>query len=350
MSAEVLDVVIADDSGLYRQMLQNVMARIPGTRVVGVARDGVEAVEMVTRLRPHLLTLDVNMPNMDGIAVLGELARRGCGTRVVMVSSLTAAGTPVTVEALLHGAFDVVAKPAGLDPHEVRRVIHADLVEKVATLRASLAAGREPQGRAPAAPPAVSPAAASRFAALAVGASTGGPEALREVLPRLPADLPVPVLVVQHIPAAFSAALAARLDDLSPLSVVEAGDGMPVERGRVYIAPGGRHLRVERAGTGVRCRLDDGPPVMGCRPSFDVLLESATSAFDGRVVAAVLTGMGSDGLTGCRALKARGGVVVAQHRDGCTVWGMPRAVEQAGLADAVVRLGDVAGLLTATLR
>jgi len=273
---------------------------------------------------------------------------------VVMVSSLTAAGTPVTVEALLHGAFDVVAKPAGLDPHEVRRVIHADLVDKVATLRASLAAGREPQGPAPAAPPAMSPAAspaaASRFAVLAVGASTGGPEALREVLPRLPADLPVPVLVVQHIPAAFSAALAARLDDLSLLSVVEAADGMPVERGRVYIAPGGRHLRVERAGTGVRCRLDDGPPVMGCRPSFDVLLESATNAFDGRVVTAVLTGMGSDGLTGCRALKARGGVVVAQHRDGCTVWGMPKAVEQAGLADAVVRLGDVAGLLTATLR
>lgn len=342
MSAEILDVVIADDSALYRQMLQNVLARIPGTRVVGVARDGAEAVEMVGRLRPHLLTLDVTMPGMDGLAVLAELRRLGAGTRVVMVSSLTGAGAPVTVDALLRGAFDAIAKPAGLDPHEVRTVIQAALAEKVALVRASLVQ-RDAAARSAFA---VAPAAVGRFAVIAVGASTGGPEALREILPALPAGLPVPVLVVQHIPPVFSTALAARLDDLCRLSVVEAADGMPVEVGKVYLAPGGRHLAVERHAGSVRCRLTDAAPVLGCRPSFDVLLESAVIAYEGKIAAAVLTGMGADGLAGCRAVKAAGGFVVVQHREGCAVWGMPKAVEEEGLADVVARLDEMAGMIT----
>jgi two-component system chemotaxis response regulator CheB len=190
----------------------------------------------------------------------------------------------------------------------------------------------------------------TRFAAVAIGASTGGPEALREIVPALPADLPVPVLVVQHIPAAFSGPLAARLGDLGRLPVAEAVDGMPVERGRVYLAPGGRHLTVERTPGGVRCRLDDSAPVHGCRPSFDVLLGSAVAAYEGKIAAAVLTGMGIDGLEGCRAVKARGGFVVAQHRESCAVWGMPKAVEENGLADVVARLEDVAGVLTTAAR
>lgn len=346
MSAEILDVVVADDSALYRQMLQNVLARIPGTRVVGVARDGAEAVEMVVRMRPHLLTLDVAMPGMDGLAVLAELRRLRADTRVVMVSSLTGAGAPVTVDALLRGAFDAIAKPAGLDPHEVRRVIQAELAEKVDLVRASRGERGGAARPVPLAAPAVAaPAAVGRFAAIAVGASTGGPEALREILPALPAGLPVPVLVVQHIPPVFSMALAARLHDLCRLPVVEAADGMPVEGGRVHLAPGGRHLTVERKAGSVRCRLTDAPPVLGCRPSFDVLLESAVSAYEGRIAAAVLTGMGTDGLAGCRAVKAAGGIVVVQHREDCAVWGMPKAVEEEGLADVVARLDEMAGVI-----
>ena len=346
MPTAPLDTVIADDSALYRQLLRNVVSRLPDTRVVGLAENGDEAVEMVARLRPHVLTLDVNMPGRDGIAVLREVRRLGCDTRVVMVSSLTGEGTPLSVEALLLGAFEVVGKPAGVDPHEARQILQGQLAEKFALVRKNLGFRRD--GAAPSTPVAIP--AGGRYAALALGASTGGPEALREILPRLPADLPVPVLIVQHILAPFSPVLAARLRELSQLPIAEAEEGMAVEPGRMYLAPAGSHLRVERRGGGVWCRLDHAPPLAGCRPSFDILLESVCGAFDGRVLAAVLSGMGSDGAAGCRLARACGGFVVAQHRDTCTVWGMPKAVEEQGLADAVVRVGEIAGVLTERLR
>jgi len=347
MSEPLLRVAVIDDSALYRQMLLNVLGRLPGVEVVGMATNGVEGVALVARTRPDVVTLDVQMPEMDGIEVLREFRRRGLTARTIMVSSLTSEGAPATVAALMEGAIDYVLKPAGSFAHENREQLLADLAAKLAVVRAATAtrpAAPEPPG------PAARTAPPTRYEALAIGCSTGGPQALRVLIPRLPADLPVPVFVVQHIPAEFSSSLAARLAGSSTIEVVEAADGMPVLPGRVHLAPGGRHLEVVRQAGGVRCRLTDGPPRKGCRPSFDQLVESLTAAYDGRLVAAVLTGMGCDGLEGCRMLRDRGGAVVAEAAESCIVYGMPKAVIEAGIADWIAPLPDIAAGLAEYVR
>jgi two-component system chemotaxis response regulator CheB len=348
-----ITVMIADDSALYRQMLVNVLKRIDGVDVVAVAADGREAVAKARDLRPDVMTLDVHMPVMDGIAVLKALRERGLPTKAIMVSSLTAAGSPKTVEALLEGAFDYVLKPTGLDPHVAREAIRAALAEKLAAFREAAAkptaSGQEHAPSRAAAAPAGRPAAPRRsdlrYDAIAIGTSTGGPEVLREVLPRLPRDLPVPVLVVQHMPPVFTATLALRLNELSAVGVVEAADGMAVEPGRAYVAPGGRHLRLASRDGRIVCTIDDGPPRLGCRPSFNHLLESMVDLYGDRLVAAVLTGMGSDGLDGCRRLRAAGGFVLAQSAETCTVYGMPKAIVEATLAHAVLPPTSIADAL-----
>ena len=345
----VLKVVVVDDSALYRQMLLTVLGRIAGVEVVGTAADGDAAVELIARIRPDVVTLDVQMPGRDGIEVLRALKQRGLSPRSIMVSSLTAQGAPTTVAALMEGAFDFVLKPAGGDLHVTRETIQRELTEKLAAVRESMggpvvAAATPPMERP------FRPSAAAHFDAIVIGASTGGPQALRAVIPLLPADLPVPVFVVQHIPAQFTASLAERLAGMSRLRVVEAADGMLVAPGMVLVAPGNRHLGVAHRGEQVECVLDDGPRRRGCRPSVDHLLESAALLYGGRVLAAVLTGMGCDGLDGCRELKRRGGTVLAQSAEGCVVYGMPKAVSDAGLVDEVVPLERMAARLAAWLR
>jgi two-component system chemotaxis response regulator CheB len=349
----VLKVVVVDDSALYRQMLLTVLGRIAGVEVIGTAVDGDAAVELIARARPDVVTLDVQMPGRDGIEVLRALKQRGLSPRSIMVSSLTAHGAPTTVAALMEGAFDFILKPAALDLHVARDTIQRELTEKLAAVRESMGGSvvaavtpslERPQQRS-FRPPGVVP-----FDAVVIGTSTGGPQALRAVIPLLPADLPVPVFVVQHIPAQFTGSLAERLDGMSPLRVFEASDGMLVEPGTVLVAPGGRHLGVSHRGEQVACVLDDGPRRRGCRPSVDHMLESAAQLYGGRVLAVVLTGMGCDGLDGCRELKRRGGTVLTQSADGCVVYGMPKAVSEAGLSDEVVPLGQMAARIAARLR
>ncbi len=349
MSEGVLKVVVVDDSALYRQMLITVLGRIAGVEVVGTAADGDAAVELIGRARPDVVTLDVQMPGRDGIEVLRALKQRGLATRAIMVSSLTAQGAPTTVAALMEGAFDFILKPAGVDLHVTRDTIQRELTEKLTAVRESM----EPSAVAatPLSPERLPrPSASARFDAIVIGTSTGGPQALRAVIPLLPADMPVPVFVVQHIPAQFTASLAERLDGISRLRVVEAAEGMLVAPGMVLVAPGGRHLGVAHRGEQVACVLDDGPRRRGCRPSVDHLLESAAQLYDGKVLTAVLTGMGCDGLDGCRELKRRGGTVLAQSAEGCVVYGMPKAVSEAGLVDEVVPLEQMAARLSAWLR
>lgn len=344
MRSRPLRVAVIDDSALYRQMLLNVLGRVPGAEVVGTAATGPGGVELVARTLPDVVTLDVQMPGMDGIEVLREFRRRGLAPLTVMVSSLTADGAPTTVAALMEGAFDYVLKPSGSFAHENREQLLADLTRIFETIQATAAVGRPgPAGTSVSPPPRPLPSSAvPRYDAIAIGTSTGGPQALRVVLPALPADLPVPVFVVQHIPAEFSGSLAARLAGAARLPVVEATAGAVALPGHVYLAPGGRHLLLSRLGDTVRCRLDDAPPIKGCRPSFDRLLETATEAYDGRVLAAVLTGMGSDGLAGCRVLAARDGCVLAEAASSCVVYGMPKAVIDAGVAHEIAPLAEVA--------
>ena len=348
MFTGVLKVVVVDDSALYRQMLLTVLGRIAGVEVVGTASDGDAAVELIARAKPDVVTLDVQMPGRDGIEVLRALKQRGLTPRSIMVSTLTAQGAPTTVAALMEGAFAFILKPAGVDLHVSRDRIQSELTEKLVAVRESMA----PVEAAAAPPLAEVPrrtTVATRYEAVVIGTSTGGPQALRTVIPLLPADLPVPVFIVQHIPSQYTASLAERLDGMSPLRVREATDGMVVEPGVVLLAPGSRHLGVERRGERVFCVLDDGPKRRGCRPSVDHMIESAAQVYGGRVLAAVLTGMGCDGLDGCRELKRRGGTVLAQSAAGCVVYGMPKAVSDAGLVDEVVPLEQMASRITAWL-
>ncbi|MFM8633566.1 MAG: chemotaxis-specific protein-glutamate methyltransferase CheB, partial [Planctomycetia bacterium] len=325
-----------------------VLQRIPNVEIVGTAVDGVDAVAQVLELRPDVITLDIQMPKLDGLGVLRQLRARGSRTKAIMVSSLTLDGAPSTVEALMEGAFDVVPKPAGADPHFARASIHEALIEKLAALVDS--GGPAADAGAAAARRLAAGSGTTAIDAIAIGTSTGGPRALRDVIPLLPGDLPVPVLVVQHMPAGFTASLANRLNELSPLRVREAAHGDVVETGNVFVAAGGWHLTVERKQAGVRCVLDAGPVRHGCRPSFDALLETMVALYGGKILAVVMTGMGQDGLAGCRAVKQAGGAVITQAAEGCAVYGMPKAVAEAGLADAIVPVGSIAEAMTAYVR
>lgn len=354
-----LRLIVVDDTAIYRSMLRNVLRDVPGVEVVGAAKSGAEAMGMIQDLDPDLITLDVQMPGMTGIEVLRELKNRRARTKAIMVSSQTGTGTQATMDALLEGAFDFILKPSSPDAEANRKQLFESLAEKTVAFRESSSSrlrarrpGSWPKIADSGAP--VSTAAAEtslpRYEVIVIGTSTGGPVALREIIPMLPADLPVPVLVAQHMPPKYTLSLAERLDAEARLRVVEAADGMLAEPGTVYVAPGGQHMKiVARSGTPL-IRITDDPPEHGCRPGVDYLFRSAVDVFDGKVVAVVLTGMGRDGTEGCRLVKQRGGYVVTQHAQGCTVYGMPKSVFEEGLTDKVLPLELIAGGISKCFR
>lgn len=350
MDRRRIRVLVVDDSAFMRRILTELLSAEPDIEVAGTARDGQDGVEKALALAPDVITLDVEMPRLDGYGALQAIMQRR-PTPVVMVSSHTREGAEATIRALALGAVDVLAKPSGpisLDMATVRE----DLVRKVRAAagarvryRRSLAEwtppARSPRPPGPPGPAAGSPGRAAR--AVAIACSTGGPGALHQVVPRLPADLPAAVLVVQHMPPGFTRSLAQRLDDLSPIAVKEAEDGDPVRPGQVLVAPGGKHMVVGADG---KVRLTEDPPVHGVRPAADPLLESLPPVFGSRVLAVVLTGMGYDGARGVRAVKRAGGRCVAEDASTCVVYGMPRVVIEMGLADEVVPIHEVAGAIT----
>ena len=323
-------------------MLVRAFADIEGVDVVDVAVDGVEALEKIERLSPDLITLDVQMPRLDGLGVLRELTRRSVDATVLMVSSVTAEGAPATVDALLNGAIDCILKPAGVDAQAEVQSIAKALKEQVKAILQNRS--MSPPGGYVSAKRGFRkhPVSVTKMQdVIVIGASTGGPQALRTVLRSLPATFDVPLFIVQHMPSAFTASLASRLNDIVDFPVKLASTGMPIQPGTAYLAPGRFHLTVMKKGEDAFCRLTEDPPRQGCRPSLDCLLESLVPAYGEKVVTAVLTGMGSDGLEGCRRVKAAGGAVIAQDRQGCTVYGMPKAVVDAGLTDAIVPLDQI---------
>ena len=346
MPAErLIRMLVVDDSALYRLAIRNALEAIPGVEIVGVAKDGTEALEKIEALAPDLLTLDVEMPGLDGIGVLREVNRRELGVKSIMVSSHTARGARTTTDALLEGAFDFIRKPTGLDGAANRGLLEVELAEKIEAFR--LAADAEGSVRrsriaVPKQGASTTQGIGLPCRAVVIGVSTGGPAALRRVLPALPAGLPVPVLVVQHMPPQYTAALAGRLDGLSELSVSEASDGCDLRAGKVLLAAGGRHMRLARTGGRVVTRSSHDPPEHGCRPAVDYLLRSVVEVFGGEVLAVILTGMGCDGLAGCRLVREHGGSVFAQHPTGCVVYGMPKVVIESGIADRVLPLGRIA--------
>lgn len=341
-------VVVVDDSALFRTMLRNVLLDIPHCDVVASLGDGKAAVEKIADLKPNLVTLDVEMPGLGGIEVLRELKRRHVNANVVMISRFTTEGAKVTTDALIEGAFDFILKPSGSNASENKAVLKAALEERIATLRETANKSVEMHPADTAMPPSSTPA---RVDAVVIGCSTGGPDALARIIPDFPANLAVPVFVVQHMPEGFTASLASRLNEASEMEVTEAADGMPVQAGQVVIARGGRHLRLERRmPNGVIVRLSDDPPEHRCRPAVDYTLRSAVEIFDGRLLAVILTGMGRDGTAGCQLVRSRGGRVLAQHAAGCTVYGMPRSVVTSGLSDDVVKLPHIAAAIERSVR
>jgi two-component system chemotaxis response regulator CheB len=357
----MIRVLIVDDSALMRSLLTELLSSDPEIEVVGSARDPYVARDKIKELEPDVLTLDVEMPRMDGLTFLRNLMRLR-PMPVVMVSTRTAVGAEAALEALEIGAFDVVAKPESVaaDDLELQRD------ELVAKVKAAARAGgrRRPPATGPVArvrpvapgpkrlggslpPPTRGFIAGARI--ITIGASTGGTEALREVITRLPADAP-PVLVAQHMPPGFTTSFAKRLDDLSEVTVVEAEDGQHVRGGTVYIAPGQRHLRLVRTATGLACRLDDGPPVNRHRPSVDVLFASVAEVAGRSAVGALLTGMGEDGARGLHLLRCAGAPIFVQDEATSVVWGMPGAAVKLGPVDAVLPIEAICERLLTSAR
>ncbi len=338
-----LRVMVVDDSAVVRAALTRMLEADPAIRVAAQAADGWEALRQAAlvqagRQRLDLVLLDVEMPGLDGLGTLPRLLRAAPGVAVVMASALTTHGAEVTLQALRLGAADYVAKPAAdrLERGEFGR----ELLAKVHALAARRIGAAPPRVAWPVAAPAAPGGPPPLL--VAVGSSTGGPQALFTLVAGLGRDLPVPVVVAQHMPATFTAILASHLDRLGLLACREAQDGEALRPGHLYLATGGRHLLVERDGGALRARLSDAPAEHYCRPSVDVLLRSAARACAGRVLAVLLTGMGQDGLAGTRAVVAAGGAAIAQDEATSVVWGMPGAVARAGLCRAVLPLGEIA--------
>lgn len=343
-AAAPIRVLVVDDSAVIRSVLATTLAGEAGITVAGTAADGRQALERIAADAPDIVLLDVEMPVMDGITALRELRRLRPRLPVVMFSSLTERGAKAAIDALVSGANDYVAKPKGGAPDEVAARIRAELVPKIRQLvprgSAGAADGSVPAGAAPAAPPIRRPPREA-VAAVVVAVSTGGPNALAGFLPGFVATAGVPVLVVQHMPPMFTAHLAERLARICGIDVREATDGELLRPGRVLLAPGGRHMKVNRTDTGVAVVLSDEPPENACRPAADPLFRSAATVWGGGTLGVVLTGMGRDGLEGSRSIVAAGGAVIVQDEFTSTIWGMPGHVARAGLADAVLPLSQL---------
>jgi len=345
-------VLVVDDAVVVRRIVTDALSADRSLEVVGTAPNGRIALSKIPQLNPDIVTLDVEMPEMDGLATLVELRRSYPSLPVIMFSTLTERGTKVTMDALLKGANDYVTKPANVGSvAEAMQRIRVELVPKIHALCGTpkIASGPVPHPASTASPVRTTGRRAPQnpIQVVVIGVSTGGPNALSDLLPTIPADLGVPVLIVQHMPHMFTALLAERLDARSPLRVSEAAPGQRVRRGDVLVAPGDRHLEVRREGTQVVADITKDPPENSCRPAADVLFRTAVRAYRGGVLGVVLTGMGFDGRRGAQEINEAGGWVIAQDRASSVVWGMPGGVVEAGVADEVHPLAELGPRITA---
>jgi two-component system, chemotaxis family, protein-glutamate methylesterase/glutaminase len=359
-------VLVVDDSVVIRKLVSEVLASDADIEVAGTAANGRICLAKIPQVNPDLVTLDVEMPDMNGLDALTEIRKVYPKLPVIMFSTLTERGAATTIEALARGASDYVTKPANVGSVNAAILnLRTQLLPKIKMFcgRASsltpsapapsLPAARPPSaaGHAPAitlAPPSF--AANSAIDAVAIGVSTGGPNALIQVLPTLPADFPVPVLIVQHMPPLFTRLLAERLNGQARLAVREAAPGAPVRPGEIWIAPGDWHMEVERRNGSVHLNTQQGPPENSCRPAVDVLFRSVARVYGSRVLAVILTGMGQDGLRGCRDIHSAGGTIYAQDEATSVVWGMPGFVAHAGIASRVLPLDQIGAEITRRVR
>lgn len=349
---KIIRVLVVDDSALMREVICDVLAGLPDIVVVGVARDGHEALIKVEELQPDIVTLDLHMPGMDGLATLDAILAQQ-PLPVIMVSSLTQRAAEITLQALERGALDYVPKPENLQAtdgpfrlelrHKLRTMAGADVEQmlRIRRVRAERTAARGPL--VPSTFTAKVPAA-YQSCCVAIGISTGGPPALSALFQSLVPPLP-PIVVVQHMPANFTGPFARRLDSLSRLSIKEAETGDVLRPDRVLVAPGGRHLKLRRQGPEVIVEIFDSEPVSGHRPSIDVMMQSAAAAFGSQCLGVIMTGMGHDGAAGCGAIRAAGGYVLGQDQETSDVYGMNRVAFVQGDVDRQFALNELPQLL-----
>lgn len=347
---EKIRVMIVDDSAVIRRLVTRALEEDPMLQVVGSAPNGAVGLQRIPELDPHVLTLDIEMPDMNGLEMLRVIRRDYPKLRVIMLSTLTERGAAITLEALTLGADDYVTKVSqGESFSSAIAQLQEEVIPKIKQFFRSPEQGVSTRGESSAREPANtfdsvgSPAAQNKTKpkVLLLGVSTGGPTALSSVLPHLPANFPLPVLVVQHMPPLFTRLLAERLNSSCSLPVEEASQGCRVQPGKVLIAPGDYHMMVALSGGSVQVCLDQSPRQNFCRPAVDALFISAAQVYGGAVLAAVLTGMGQDGMRGAGALKARGATIFAQDEASSVVWGMPGAVVKAGFSDCVLPLDRI---------
>ena len=368
-------VLVVDDSAVMRKIIASALQKEPSIEIAGFAANGLQAIEAIQTCNPDVVTLDIEMPEMDGLTALREIRKENKYLPIIMFSSLTHKGAQAAVMALTAGASDYVGKPAnatgGID--DAFKVLETELIPKIIGLAKRVKSRREREGLSASAPkptppitskPPVMPRPitpvkpvttplASKISkatsgvlvkpaeAVCIGVSTGGPEALMQVFGAFNAPLSVPIFIVQHMPADFTALLAARLSATGVMTVKEAEEGEIAEPGVAYIAPGGLHMTISRPGTKTIIHLNTEPPENSCRPAVDVLFRTAAQVYGSSLLAVMLTGMGYDGLKGSQVIKEKGGQVIAQDEATSVIWGMPGAVVQAGLADGVLPIDKI---------
>jgi len=346
-----LRTIVVDDSIVFRKAVRDSLASIAGVEVIDIAKDGLSAVEKIKRHQPDLVTLDVEMPGLNGLEVLLKLREAGIHTNVIMISSLTERGATVTTRALENGAFDFVLKPNHNDSALNANELRVQLSQRIAVLQKHSSDDAKPVARTPrvaaAIPQTFRPKTANvrkpteRLEAIVLGISTGGPKALRNLIPALPGNMSIPLLIVQHMPPIFTRSMAEDLNRISNVNVVEAENQMSIQPGWVYIAPGGKQMRVAGQAANRHLEITDDAAVNNCRPSVDYLFESASRSYGPNLLAIVMTGMGNDGTDSSRTIARNGGSVWAQDEQSCTVFGMPRRVIEANLADEILSLDQI---------
>ncbi len=340
-TASKIRVLVVDDSALMRKMIPMIISADDSIHVVGTAMDGEFALKKIGELRPDVITLDVDMPRMDGLAAL-RLIVRDFGIPVILVSSLTKERAETTLKGLEIGAFDFVAKPHDAISVHIPDIAH-ELIEKIkAASRCQRPKFREPRAIRPKPLPQVTrlrhPSAET---VVAIGISTGGPQALAQILPGLPGDFPAGIVIVQHMPEGFTDLFAKRLDTLCNIRVREAENGDVISPGKAFIAPGGKHLRIKKTSFGLVTVLSQSPPVSGHRPSATVLFNSVAEELGSGAIGVIMTGMGDDGVEGLARIKENGGVTVAQDEETSVIYGMPKVAVEKGYADMVLGLYDI---------
>jgi two-component system chemotaxis response regulator CheB len=341
-------VLVVDDSVVIRKVLTDSLAADPSVQIAGTASDGRLALARIAQLKPDLITLDVEMPNMSGLEAIKEIRKDHPHLPIIMFSTLTERGATTTLDALALGATDYVTKPSNTGSLDVTmEKIRRELLPKIKALcgRRLEQKALDPAQRPPVPPPSPSPSRSGPVApveVLAIGTSTGGPNALAAMLPGIPKDFPVPVVIVQHMPPLFTRLLAERLDKTTQIRIYEGEPGKKLEPGKAFIAPGDHHMVLERRAGGIHLALNQDPPENSCRPAVDVLFRSVAATYGANTLAVVMTGMGADGAIGAQAIRERGGRVFIQDEATSVVWGMPGAVHAAGCADSTFPLPAIA--------